>query len=66
MVSFMHEQNSICSQKQLKDIVHEHTIICWQLFAGQVVGSWPMKRKNHLQRMIVLLIVHVLKGGYKT
>ena len=23
-----HEQNSICSQKQLNDIAHEHTIIC--------------------------------------
>ena len=28
MVSFTHEQNSICSRKQLNDIVHEHTIIC--------------------------------------
>ena len=65
MVSFVHEQNSICSQKQLNDIAHEHTIICRQLFAGHVVGSRPMKRKIHLHRMIVLLIVHVLKGGYK-
>ena len=32
MVSFTHEQNSICSQKQLNDIVHEHTIIYRQLF----------------------------------
>ena len=52
MVSFTHEQNSICSQKQLKDIAHEHTIICKQLFAGHVVGSRPMKRKKHLHRMI--------------
>ena len=28
MVSFGHEQNSICSQKHLNDIAHEHTIIC--------------------------------------
>ena len=27
VVSSMHEQNSICSQKQLNDIVREHTII---------------------------------------
>ena len=52
MVSFAHEQNSICSQKHLDDIVHEHTIICRQLFAGHVVGSRPMKRKKHLHRMI--------------
>ena len=56
MVSFTHEQNSICSQKQLNDIVHEHTIICRQLFAGQVVGSRPIKRKKHLHRMILPLI----------
>ena len=48
MVSFTHEQNSICSQKQLNDIAHDHTIICRQLFAGHLVGSRPMKRKKHL------------------
>ena len=37
MVSFTHEQNSVCSQ--LNDIAHKHTIICRQLFAGHVVGS---------------------------
>ena len=52
VVSFTHEQNSICSQKQLNDIAHEHTIICRQLFAGHVVSSRPMKRKKHLHRMI--------------
>ena len=26
VVSFTHEQNSICSQKQLNDIAREHTI----------------------------------------
>ena len=25
----MHEQNIICSQTQLDDIVHEKTVICW-------------------------------------
>ena len=33
-----HEQNIICSQTQLDDIVHEQTVICRQLFAGHVVG----------------------------
>ena len=49
MVSFTHEQNIICSQTlkpQLDDVTHEQTIICKQLFAGDVVGSWPMKRKE--------------------
>ena len=59
MVSFTHEQNSICSQKlsqkRLNDIAHEHTIICRQLFAGHVVGSRPMKRKKHLHGMIIFL-----------
>ena len=36
------------SQKQLNDIAHEHTVICSQLFAGHVVGSWPMKRKKNI------------------
>ena len=31
LVSFMHEQNIICSQTQLDDIAHEQTIICRQL-----------------------------------
>ena len=52
MVSSTHEQNSICSQKKLNDIAHEHTIICRQLFAGHVVGSRPTKRKKNLHRMI--------------
>ena len=48
VVSFTHEQNSICSQKQLNDTAHEHTIICKQLYPGHVVGSRPIKRKKHL------------------
>ena len=61
MISFTHEQNSICSQKQLNDIVHQHTIICRQLFAGHVVDSWPMKRKKHLHGMIICLTCIWLK-----
>ena len=49
-VFFTHEQNIICSQ------THEQTIICRQLFAGHVVGSWPMKRKKNLLRMIIQFI----------
>ena len=52
-VSFTHVQNIICSQTQLDGIAHEQTIICRQLFAGHVVGSWPMKRKKNLLRMIM-------------
>ena len=45
MVSFMLEQNIICSQTQLDDIVHssEQMFISRQFFAGYVVGSWPME-----------------------
>ena len=63
MVSFTQEENCICSQKQLNDIAYEHTIICRQLFAGHVVGSWPMKRKKHLHRMIIRLIAHTVSAS---
>ena len=55
MVPFMHEQNIICSQTQLDDIAHGQTIICRQLFAGHVVGFWPMKRKENLHWMIIVV-----------
>ena len=58
MVLFMHEQNIICSQTQLDDIAREQTIICRQLFAGHVVGSLPMKRKNNLHHMITKSLLH--------
>ena len=60
MVSFTHEQNSICSQKQLNDIAHEHTVIGRQLLAGHVVGSRPMKRKKYLHRMIITITLYSL------
>ena len=53
MVSFTHEQNIICSQTLLDGIADEQTIICRELFAGHVVGFWPMKRKKNLLRMII-------------
>ena len=46
VVWFTHEDNIICSQTQLDDIANEQTIICRQLFSGQVVGFRPMKRKK--------------------
>ena len=57
MVSFTPEQNIICNQTQLNDIVHERPIICRQLFAGHVVSSWPMKGENNLHAMIILCII---------
>ena len=45
-VSFTHVQNIICSQTQLDGIAHEQTIMFRQLFAGHVMGSRPMKRKE--------------------
>ena len=44
----MHEQNIICSQKQLDDIAHEQTIIRMQFFAGHMVDFQPIKRKKFI------------------
>ena len=52
-VSFTHEQNIICSQTLLDGIADEQTIICRELFAGHVVGFWPMKSKKNLLQMII-------------
>ena len=57
VVSFTHEQNIIFSQTHLDKITHEQTIICRQLFAGHMVSSRPVKRKNNLIRMIIIIIV---------
>jgi len=46
MVSIMHEENIVCSK----------TLICRQLFADHVVSSPPMKRKEKIHRMIVIII----------
>ena len=56
MVPTTHEQNVICSKTRLDGTTHEQTIICRQLFAGHVVGSRPMKRKEKMHRMIIALI----------
>ena len=55
VVSFTNEQTIICSQTQLDDNAYGQTIICRQLFKGQVVGSLPTKRKKHSHRMLKLL-----------
>ena len=47
----MHEQNIICSKTRLDGTTHEQTIICRQLFAGHVVDSRPIERKEKLHRM---------------
>ncbi|MCG8408161.1 MAG: hypothetical protein MI923_23425 [Phycisphaerales bacterium] len=56
MVSVAYVQSIICSQTQLDGTAHEQTIICRQLFAGHVVGFWPMKRKKNLHQMIIIII----------
>ena len=45
----------IGSETQFYDVAHERTIICWQLFAGHVVGFRPMKRKKNLHEMIIVI-----------
>ena len=54
MVLFMHEQNIRSSETQFYDVAHERTIICWQLFAGHVVGFRPMKRKKNLHQKLMI------------
>ena len=64
MVLFMHEQNIIRSQTQLDDIAHERTIICRQLFAGHMLGFWPVKRKKNLHRITKEIIGLALSTEY--
>ena len=56
VVSFTHDHSIICSQTQLDDIAHEHTIISRQLFAGHLVDFRPMKKMKNLHRMIIIFI----------
>ena len=46
VASIAHEHNIICSK----------TLICRQLFAGHVVGFWPIKTKGKIHRMIIITI----------
>ena len=54
VVLIAHEQNIICSKTRLDGTTHEQTIICGQLFAGHLVGSWPMERTTKMHWMIIL------------
>jgi len=56
MVTITHEQNIICSKTHLDGTTHEQTVICRELFAGHVVGSWPMKRKKKMHGLMVIFI----------
>ena len=42
----------------MDDIEHEQTIIWRQLFAGHMVGFWPIKNKKNLQRVIMIIIIY--------
>jgi len=46
-------------QTQLDEIAHEQVIICGQLFADHVVGSWSMKIKKTLRQMIIIYNEHL-------
>ena len=50
LVSATHEQNIICSK----------TLICGQLFAGHLVGSKSMKRKEKIHRMIIIITLAII------
>ena len=41
------------SRTQLDDFAHEQTIFWRQSFAGQVIGSRPIKRKKNSLRIII-------------
>ena len=51
VMSTAHEQNIICSK----------TLICRQLFAGHVVGSRPMKRKDKIHPIIIIIIIIIIQ-----
>ena len=49
-VSITHEQNIICSK----------TLICRKLFAGHMMSSQPIKRKEKIHEMIIILLLLLL------
>ena len=53
VVPITHEQSIICRKTRLDGTPHEQTIICRQLFAGHVVDSRPIERKEKTHRMII-------------
>ena len=50
IVSITHEQNIICSK----------TLICRQLFAGHVVGFWPIKKREKMYHTYIHTYIHNL------
>ena len=62
VVPITHEQNIICSKTRLDGTTHEQTIICRQLFAGHVVESRPIERKenNALNDNITSLYINIV------
>ena len=63
LVSFTHEQNIICSQKKMDNVVHfKQTIICRQLFAGHVVKKHLMVGSRvRLEQVFLSLVMEKLK-----
>ena len=51
VVPIAHEQNIIYSKTRLDGTTHEQAIICRQLFAGHVVDSRPIEKKEKMHRM---------------
>ena len=47
---------SVMSTAQDQNIICSKTLICRQFFAGHVLGSRPMKRKDKIQRIIIIII----------
>ena len=66
MVLITHEQNIICSKTHIDRTTHEQNIICTQLFAGHVVGSQPMKRKEKMHQMIIIIIIIIINKALMT
>ena len=66
MVPITREQNIICGKTRLYGTKHEQTIISRQLFAGHMVGSRPIERKemnnnrNYFMCVIRSIIVNII------
>ena len=51
------------AKTHLDGTTHEQTIICRQLFTGHLVGSRPVKRKEKMHRMMILILFFVCVSG---
>ena len=61
VVPITHEQNIICGKTCLDGATREQIIICRKLFAGHVVGSWPMIRS--VNGRFFTIFVHCIVGS---